>query len=587
MKPVVKRNGTPWDFLDQYRGKTFSGEWPTLPEMFRITVDRYGTRNCFTIYDPDRISFDYNEALRKIEKLSRALRSRGIKKGDKIALTGKNSPEWAVAYLAILFSNAIVVPIDYQLSNQEIENLIRASKAKFLFVDEEKFEHFHASQPEPVFEVFSLRHGIGSYIYEIDACEINSEPNPETNAETRNETVNEFDTAAILFTSGTMGKPKGVMLSHRNLVSDCYLAQGTPFDVYHTDIFYAILPLHHAYTMLAVFIEAISTGAEVVFGKKMVVQVMLHDLKAAKITMLLGVPMLFNKLLAGILRGLRDKGIAVYGIVRFLMTISGFIKKTFGVNPGKRIFHAILDKASLTTLRTCISGGGPLAPSVFRQYNQLGLDFVQGYGLTETSPIINLNPIEHYKETSVGKVLPHIEEKILDPDESGVGEVAVKGPVVMQGYYEMPEETEKSFTPDGFFKTGDLGYLDSENYLYLTGRAKNVIVTEGGKNVYPEEIENEFQLFDEIDQILVRPYAHDPKNKSEGIEAVVFPSPEFFKNAGAAVKEQIKSRISAIVSEVNARLLPYQKIEKTTILDDPMEMTTTKKIKRKKSDDEE
>jgi long-chain acyl-CoA synthetase len=243
------------------------------------------------------------------------------------------------------------------------------------------------------------------------------------------------------------------------------------------------------------------------------------------------------------------------------------------------MFGFILDKASLTTLRTCICGGGPLASSVFRKYNQLGIDFVQGYGLTETSPIINLNPIEHYKETSVGKVIPQVEMKILNPDERGVGEVIVKGPVVMQGYYEMPEETAESFTSDGYLKTGDLGYLDNENYLYLTGRAKNTIVTEGGKNVYPEEIENEFQLFEEIEQILVRGYMLDKKMKSEGIEALIYPSMDFFK-PGASDQEQIKPQIDRIIAQVNQRLLPYQRIERWILLDKPMEMTTTKKIKR-------
>jgi long-chain acyl-CoA synthetase len=573
MKIKTERTGTPWDFLEQYRGKTFLGQWPTLPEMFRIIAGRYGERNCFTIYEPDRISFDYNEALRKIEAVARALRSLGVRKGDRVALTGKNSPEWAVAYLGILFADAIVTPIDYQLGNRETELLIRVSGARILFVDEEKHDRFCQNPPSPVTEVFSLREGTGRYVYDLDGPEASRDPSDEA--------VTESDTAAILFTSGTTGEPKGVMLSHKNLVSDCYLAQGTPFDVYHTDVFYALLPIHHAYTMLAVFIEGISTGAEVVFGKRMLVKNILHDLKAAKITMLLGVPMLFNKLLAGILRGLREKGIIVYGAVLFLMAVSGFIKKTFGVNPGKRLFRAVLERASLSTLRTCISGGGPLAPSVFRKYNQLGIDFVQGYGLTETSPIINLNPIERYKETSVGKVIPQVEEKILDPDERGIGEVAVKGPVVMQGYYGMPEATRACFTPDGYFRTGDLGYLDGENYLYLTGRAKNMIVTDGGKNVYPEEIENEFQLFDEIDQVLVRGYARNKKTRNEGIEAMVFPNTEFFKNAGITVKEQVTVRIKAIISEVNSRLLPYQKIEKTTILDEPMEMTTTKKIKRR------
>jgi long-chain acyl-CoA synthetase len=252
------------------------------------------------------------------------------------------------------------------------------------------------------------------------------------------------------------------------------------------------------------------------------------------------------------------------------------------VNPGRKLFHAVLEQASLSTLRVCTCGGGPLAPSVFRKYNQLGIDFVQGYGLTETSPIIALNPVEHYKETSVGKVVPQVDMKILNPDERGIGEVIVKGPVVMKGYFEMPEETAASFTPEGYLKTGDLGYLDGANYLYLTGRAKNLIVTAGGKNVYPEEIENEFQLYDEIEQILVRGFVRDKKLKDEGIEALVYPNREAFKDqAGAALSTgAISSRIEAIISEVNQRLLSYQKIEKFNMLDEPMEMTTTKKIKR-------
>jgi long-chain acyl-CoA synthetase len=346
-------------------------------------------------------------------------------------------------------------------------------------------------------------------------------------------------------------------------------------------VFYAILPIHHAYTMLAVFIETISTGAELVFGKRMVTSQILKDLKEAQITMLLGVPMLFNKVLAGILRGLKAKGPVVYGLISFLMLISGCIKKVFKVNPGKKMFGFILDKASLTSVRICICGGGPLAPSVFKKYNQLGIDFVQGYGLTETSPIITINPVEQYKETSVGRTCPRVDMKILNADERGIGEVIVKGPMVMSGYYNMPEETAESFTPDGYLKTGDLGYMDSENYLYLTGRAKNTIVTEGGKNVYPEEIENEFQLFDEIEQIMIRGYLQDTKMKTEGIEALVYPNPEFKDEKGEILpKEAIKARIEKIISEVNQRLQPYQKISRTEILNKPMEMTTTKKIKR-------
>jgi len=558
----------PWAFLKDYRGKAFNGEWPTLPEMYKITVSRYPERACFTIYEPDRISLNYTQALKIIEALARWLHSKGIKRGDRVAVTGKNAPEWTVAYLGILFAGAVVVPIDCQLKNEEVDLLIKTAGAKALFVDEEKLDHYK-SKPLGLEEVISLKKGVGTYIYDLDG------PQAEI------EQAQEDDTAAILFTSGTMGIPKGVILTHKNLVSDCYLAQGTPLIVLHTDIFYAILPIHHSYTMLAVFIETISTGAEVVFGKRMVTSTILKDLKEAKITMLLGVPMLFNKVLAGIIRGLKEKGPIVYGLISFMMAISGIIKKVFKVNPGKKMFGFILDKASLRSIRICISGGGPLAPSVFRKYNQLGIDFVQGYGLTETSPIITINPIEQYKETSVGRPCPHVDMKILNADERGVGEVIVKGSMVMKGYYNLPEETQAAFTSDGYLKTGDLGYMDSDNYLYLTGRAKNMIVTEGGKNVYPEEIENEFQLYDEVEQVLIRGYILDAKMKSEGIEALIFPNPEFKNAAGNKPSaEETKKRVNEIIAEVNLRLLPYQKINRVEILDKALEMTTTKKIKR-------
>jgi long-chain acyl-CoA synthetase len=563
----------PWAFLDEYRGKAFTGTWPTIPEMFRITVQRYSDRPCFTEYAPDRISLSYSQAYDRIRTVASYLRSLGLKKDEKIALTGKNSPEWAVAYLAILEAGGIVVPIDYQISTAEITNLVKASDAGILFVDEEKSAELKASCPW-LRTTLSLFKTGERYIYELappPGAQV-----PEAHA------AGEGDTAAILFTSGTTGIPKGVMLSHSNLVSDCYLAQAN-LTVLHTDVFYALLPIHHSYTMLSVFIEAISTGAEIVFGKKMVVKQILKDLKEARVTMFLGVPLLFNKLLNGILKGIREKGALVYGLISFLMGVSGAIKKIFKVNPGKKIFHSILDKASLASIRICISGGGPLAPSVFKKYNELGIDFIQGYGLTETSPILTLNPKEHYKVDSVGKIISQVEMKILEPNEDGIGEIAVKGPMVMMGYYKMPEETAEVFTEDGWFKTGDLGYMDDENYVYLTGRAKNLIVTEGGKNVYPEEIENRFQLYMEIDQILVRGYHEKDDKSAELIEALIYPEQEWLKKLAdteAAAYKAAEARMEEVVEEVNQKLLPYQKIMRVQVLRKPLEMTTTKKVKR-------
>jgi long-chain acyl-CoA synthetase len=298
--------------------------------------------------------------------------------------------------------------------------------------------------------------------------------------------------------------------------------------------------------------------------------------------MFLGVPMLFNRLLIGIRKGIREKGLAAFGLICFLMGVSGLVKKLTRANPGKGMFGFILKKVSLKGIRICIAGGGPLAASTFRQFNQLGIDFVQGYGLTETSPIVALNPVERHKVTSVGKVIPRVQMRILEPDAIGRGEIAIRGPVVMQGYYRNEAATREAFTADGWLKTGDVGYLDRENYLYLTGRRKSMIVTEGGKNVYPEEIEDRFQLAPEVEQILVRGYLIDRKMKAEGIEALVYPSAEHFQENGIRPedREQVRGRLQAVIDEVNSRLLLYQRIQRFTVLDRPMKMTTTKKIKR-------
>ena len=302
--------------------------------------------------------------------------------------------------------------------------------------------------------------------------------------------------------------------------------------------------------------------------------------------MLLGVPLLFNKLMAGIIKGIKAKGIVVYALIRALMGLSYLIKKIFKVNPGKKMFGALLRQANISTLRIAICGGGPLTPSVFKKYNELGIDFVQGYGLTETSPIITLNPVEHFKIESVGQYFfPYMEMRIAEPDEQGVGEVQVKGPMVMKGYYNMPQETADVFTEDGWFKTGDLGRLDGEGYLMLSGRAKNIIVTEGGKNVFPEEIENAFTLFDDIEQITIQGYVENADTKSEAIEALIYPSDTLFArfniNRGdKAASEKVRSVLSEIISRVNKNQPPYAKISKITILEKPLEMTTTKKVKR-------
>lgn len=550
-------NVKPWDFLNQYKGTFFIGEWPTLPEMLKITAERYPDRRSFTAYSPSLIEFNYREVLEKSKMLGQYIHSLGINKGDRVGVTGKNSPEWALAYLGILFAGAVVVPLDYGLKSEEIHELMKVANADILFCDEEKFDFFIQQDLKKTISLSSKK---DDYILDISFSK---------NVEI--ELPGENELAAILFTSGTTGIAKGVMLTHKNFVSDSYQAQAN-MNIFHTDVFYALLPLHHSYSMLAVFIESLSVGAEIIFSRDMAIQQILKDLKRGNVTMFLGIPLLFNKMIQGLMKGIREKGILIYSLIRFLMWMSGVIKKYFHINPGKKMFKGILAKLSLDTNRICICGGGPLPESTFKMFNQLGIDFVQGYGLTETSPIIALNPTEAYKEASVGKMIPGTKTIILNPDENGCGEIAIKGSMVMKGYFNDENATSKAINKEGYLKTGDIGYLDDENYLYLTGRAKSLIVTSGGKNVFPEEIEDRFQLIHEVEQVLIRGFLLDEKMKIEGIEALIYPSKE-----GEKLE---KSRYQEIIDEVNRELKSFQKINRFRILDEPMEMTTTRKIKR-------
>lgn len=569
-------NFEPWRFLDEFRGTDFEGKWPTVPQMFNITVKRVGNKACFTDFEgPEgaKNTLSYPQVQAKVNQLANWFASQGIKKGDRIAVSGKNSPEWGVVFLAAMAVGAIVCPIDWALHEKEVVNLLNTAEPKFFFVDEEKYDFFKEGGFS--YKVYSLSPKCSEeYAYNLSAEGTFALDSPTEN-----------DLAAILFTSGTTGSPKGVMLTHKNLVSDAYIAQSR-MNIYSTDVFYALLPIHHAYTMQAVFIETLAVGAECVFGKSMAVSRLMKELKEGQITMLLGVPLLFNKLLAGILKGIRAKGIFVYGIIKLLLSISYIVKKLFGVNIGKKLFKTVLQQANIYSLRIAICGGGPLADSVFKIYNEMGIDFVQGYGLTETSPIICLNPIYHFKIQSVGQYFfPMMEMKILNPSADGIGEIAVKGPMVFKGYYKMPEATREVFTEDGFFKTGDLGWLDDEGFLMLSGRAKNLIVTAGGKNVYPEEIENAFQLFSDVNQITVQAYVEDEKSKDEEIEALIYVSDDVYARLGLERKnneqnEQVFKIIKEIVDKVNKTQQPYARISKITLLEQPLEMTTTQKVKR-------
>jgi len=539
--------------------------------MFSITLEKFPHRPCFTSFKPEKHTLTYTEVEHAMIRVSSYLQESGVAPGDRVIINGKNSPSWAIAYLAVLHAGAVVVPLDNQMPTHRLEDLASFCDATFVFGDKAVLESLDQSLPW-----FKGLKGMASLLGESSLC-----PSIEVVQASREYPKHESsceDLAAILFTSGTTGNEKGVMLTHTNIVSDVYQAcDGIFLSLDEKDVLYALLPLHHSYCCTSVLLETLKHGSECVFGQDIAVSRMIADMTKGQVTIFMGIPMLYNKILAGMMKQVRKKGLFTYALVRTMMSINGLAKKHLKANIFRGTFNKLLlCKLGLDQNRILICGAGPLSPQVFKQYQQLGLDFIQGYGLTETSPILTLNPISHFKIKSVGMVFPLVDMKIGNKDTHGIGEILVKGPNVTKGYWKDEEHTKELFDEEGYLKTGDLGYLDKENYLYLKGRAKNLIITEGGKNVYPEEIEDMFQLYAQVDQVLIRGYKPQKNSHEELIEAVIHPNAEYYASQDISEKADLES----VIKEVNQSLPGYKKITKLTIIEEPMEMTSTKKIKR-------
>jgi long-chain acyl-CoA synthetase len=560
-----------WDELDHYRGEYFSGQWPSIIDMLLITEHRFGNRPSFTVFNPERVTLTFSDVVANVRRVGSALAEAGVQQGDRVVINGKNSPEWAIAYLATLWAGGVVVPLDNQMQRDRVESLSSFVEASYLFGDKNIIEGLDASH--------TWYQNLKGRATLLGASEgIDSIGELRASKEIDHQRIDEHALAAILFTSGTTGAEKGAMLTHANIVSDVYQAcDGMFLSLDETDVLYALLPLHHSYCCTAVLLEAIKHGSECVFGQEIVVSRMIGDLSRGKVTIFMGIPLLYNKLLAGLLKQVKKKGFATNALIHCLMAINGVFKKYLHINLFRPLFNKLLlSKVGLDHNHILICGAGPLSPKVFKQYQQLGLDFIQGYGLTETSPILTLNPVSKFKVESVGKVFPLVDMIIADEDEHGIGEIRVKGPNVTAGYYKDAVNTAALFDEEGYLKTGDLGYLDREQYLYLKGRAKNIIVTEGGKNVYPEQIEDLFQLYAQVEQILVRGYQEKADVPGEAIEAVVYPNSEYYSEHQVPIKEDLER----IIAEVNHHLPLYEKITRLTIAEEAMDMTSTKKIKR-------
>ncbi len=554
----------------------------TLKEMLNLSSETYGDKTAFLVKNKGREKYEavtYKEFKNDVYALGTALLSLGLS-GKRIAIISENRYEWAVAYMAAVNGIGVVVPLDKELPVNEIENLVNRSKANAIV---------YSAACRPHIANLASRAGIIEHYIDMDA-EDNDEKGFKSfqkllekgrklleNGDTSYEAL-QIDADAmniLLFTSATTAKSKAVMLSHKNICSNL-MAMCSMIYLYPSDVFLSVLPLHHTYENTCGFLCPLYRGSTVAFCEGL--RHIQKNLQESRATIMLGVPLIFEAMH----RRLWDAVAKQPGAEKKLklgLKISRLAGKV-GIDLRKKLFAPIHNNFG-GKVRMFISGAAGIDPLVSKSFRELGILFLQGYGLTECSPIVALNRDVDYRDSAAGMPLPGLKVRIDSPGADGIGEITVKGPSVMMGYYEDEESTEKVLK-DGWFYTGDLGYLDRNNFVYITGRKKNVIVTKNGKNIYPEEIETLLGRCPHIKESIV--YGKDDEVYGDVVvSATIVPDLEKIQEDFAdkpLTPEEIRELIHKEVKEVNKSLVTYKYIKDFNLREEEFAKTTSKKIKR-------
>jgi long-chain acyl-CoA synthetase len=501
--------------------------------------------------------YTYRDLIRSVASVARSLSTNGINKGDRIGLFSENRPEWMIAYLAVVSQGAIIVPMDAQLMEKEVALLLASSGTKAVFVSAACKQRLAQIQP-PMIISFDPGDDIPF------SRMIASNPDaalPLAHAAT--------DPAALLYTSGTTGDPKGVMLSHGNLASN--LASVIRLKIIeHEDNLLCLLPLHHTYPAMACMLLPLALGGQVTILNSLKGPDILSCMQEAGVTAIVGVPQLFTALRNTIFDGIRKKPGIIRALIKLLIALNRLLQKTAGHNVGRSLFGAVHAKFG-PKFRLFASGGARLDPDVYRDMTDLGFTIIEGYGLTETSPVSTFNPISKQKAGSIGIPIPDVEVRIVNPDEQGMGEIAIRGPNVMLGYYNKPQETEEVLR-DGWFFTGDLGYRDKDGYFFITGRSKEMIVLATGKKIFPDELEKFYKQISSIKEICLI-------QGERGIEAAVVPDFDYLKKMNLS---NSRETIAFEIEDLAKDLPPYKRITGLKIFKDPLPATRLGKLKRSK-----
>ena len=517
-----------------------------------------------------RLSF--GELARQARLLAAALVRAGLGRGDRVALISENRPEWTVGYCAIIAAGGAVVPLDVQMGDAEVGNLLRHAGCRMAIVSGKHgarplWTGQETPAPFTLVDLDGEPAGPGALSLPAilrDAGDGERVPLPP---------VAEDDLASILYTSGTTDAPKGVMLTHGNFLANVRSVQAFGL-ISQGDNLLGLLPFHHAFPFMVQLIVLLS-GAQITFPASLKGPELMACMRETGVSVLVGVPQLFAMLRRGILDQIDRRPLAVRVLLRGLLRLSGRLRP-LGVNLGALVFRTVHRRFG-GRLRILASGGARLDPVVAQEFLALGFCMTEGYGLTEAAPVVCFNPLGRMRPGSVGVPLPGVEVKILDPGPDGAGEILVRGGNVMQGYYRNPGATAEVLR-EGWLHTGDLGHLSADGYLTITGRAKEVIVLSSGKNVYPEEVEEQYLKSAFIKEICLISQTTDRGGAAkEGLLALVLPDLDQLRARGIT---NVYETVRWDMENVGRGLMPYQRPTGLVIVKEGFPRTRLGKIQR-------
>ena len=549
-----------------------------IRDMFLKSTAKHADRVALQYKKAGRwIPITYQDLRIAVEEVAGGLAALGLQpKGGKLAILAENRPEWAICYLAAACTGIICVPIDKDLRETEVYHILYLSGARALAGDARHIEMVEDLQPKlPELATLINMDGMSGEEGPLSLESLRALGRERIAAGKRDfleRSVAPADLLAILFTSGTMGNSKGVMLTHANVaVNITDAAQWV--DLSREDRFLSVLPLHHCYECTDGFLLGIYRGAQISYAENL--RRMAENIAEIKATAVLGVPLLWHAMYKKIETGLAERGLWKVNAAK---KVAQYSELLFRADIRRRIFSELHERFG-GSLRILISGGAAVDPRVARGFRELGIAFLQGYGLTESSPIIAVNRNNAFKYASVGLPVPSVEVRIAED-----GEILARGPSVMMGYYNNPEATRAALQ-DGWLHTGDLGHFDEDGFLYVQGRKKAVIVTPGGKKVYPEEVEAEIARSPYILECLVWGGSGNDPNRKHEVHAIVVPNIECFvaqglEEEGAVEIARVEEILQREVKERCQNLAPFKRVTSLTVRHEEFEKTTTKKVKR-------